>query len=613
MNCNYRQVSTLLAQRAEEVARYLLPQGRKEGQEWCVGSVNGEPGRSLKVHLIGEKAGIFCDFADSDSGDLLDLWALSRKITLVDALRDARQYLGLGAPQFEAYRPKQFARPSLKNIAQVSDTSQVMSYLVNERKLSKETIRTFKIGEQGRQITFPYYREGELIFIKQLGLDRDNGKKRIHVESGCEPCLFGWHTLPGNSRTVTLTEGEIDAMSLYQYGIPALSVPFGGGTGNKHKWIEYEFDRLARFDEIYLNFDNDAEGEAATFEIVQRLGRYRCRIVKLPKKDANECLMAGISKDQILKFFDASVTLDPEELQSAHTFVDEVIETFYPPGGVERGYQSPWEKAFGKIVLRPDDLSVWTGINGQGKSLMLGQICLTVMQQGARVCIASLEIMPKRLLMNLTRQAAAVAEPSVEYIHAIHKWYEGRLWLFNLVGTAKYKRLLEVFLYARQRYGVDFFVIDSFMKLDIAEDDYRAQKEFMSELCDFKNQYNCQVHIIVHPRKGADETRPPGKLDNKGTGAISDLADNCFTVWRNKRKEEIAQLKAGGKVLTNDDVNTLNSADCLWCCDKQRNGDWEGKVALWFDPKSKQYMNGPNRRPNQMVEYSSVSPGVRCV
>lgn len=85
----------------------------------------------------------------------------------------------------------------------------------------------------------------------------------------------------------------------------------------------------------------------------------------------------------------------------------------------------------------------------------------------------------------------------------------------------------------------DVFVIDSFMKLDIAEDDYKAQKVLIEQLCDFKNQHGCHIHIVVHPRKGADELRPPGKLDNKGTGAISDLADNCFTVCRNKYKEEL--------------------------------------------------------------------------
>jgi twinkle protein len=110
------------------------------------------------------------------------------------------------------------------------------------------------------------------------------------------------------------------------------------------------------------------------------------------------------------------------------------------------------------------------------------------LKKGAKVCIASLEIKPRRLLFRLTRQASALELPSPEYIEAVHDWYGDKLWLFDLVRTAKSQRLIEVFRYARQRYGVDVFVIDSLMKLDIAEDDYKAQKVFMEQLCDFKNQ-----------------------------------------------------------------------------------------------------------------------------
>jgi twinkle protein len=262
----------------------------------------------------------------------------------------------------------------------------------------------------------------------------------------------------------------------YQYGLPALSVPFGGGGGNKQRWVEYEFDRLAIFDRIYLCLDEDKEGLIATRELVERLGRHRCHIVKLPHKDANECLQANVPREIMQQCFDLAITLDPEELKSASEFVDQVIDEFYPAPGVHLGYDAPWEKTQGKILFRPDELSVWTGINGHGKSQFLGQIILHAMKQGARVCIASLELKPKRLLMRLTRQAGALAEPTEEYIRAIHTWYEDKLWLFDLVGTAKSKRLLDVFLYARQRYNIDVFVIDSFMKLDIAEDDYKAQK-----------------------------------------------------------------------------------------------------------------------------------------
>ena len=70
-----KEISRLLAQRAEEIARHLLPNGKKESNEWRTGSVNGEAGHSLGVHLSGEKAGLWCDFSNAgDKGDLIDLW-----------------------------------------------------------------------------------------------------------------------------------------------------------------------------------------------------------------------------------------------------------------------------------------------------------------------------------------------------------------------------------------------------------------------------------------------------------------------------------------------------------------------------------------------------------
>src|SRR5204863_5984351 len=108
-----------------------------------------------------------------------------------------------------------------------------------------------------------------LIFVKYLGIHRPEGKKQIRVEPNCEPCLFGWQAIPFITRKIIITEGEIDAMSLYQYGKPALSVPFGGGAGDKQKWIEYEFDKLAAFDEIFLCLDQDKEGQTAVKEIIE--------------------------------------------------------------------------------------------------------------------------------------------------------------------------------------------------------------------------------------------------------------------------------------------------------------------------------------------------------
>lgn len=64
-------------------------------------------------------------------------------------------------------------------------------------------------------------------------------------------------------RAVVLCEGEIDCMSYAQYGISALSVPFGGGKGAKQQWIEFEYHNLDRFEEIFISMDVDDVGREA--------------------------------------------------------------------------------------------------------------------------------------------------------------------------------------------------------------------------------------------------------------------------------------------------------------------------------------------------------------
>lgn len=594
-----RELSQRLAQNAETVARHLLPNGKRFGKEWCVGSIHGEPGDSLKVRIEGDDAGVWCDFASgTDKGDLLQLWKQVRQISFVQTLDEVRAYLGVSAPAFEPVGAKTFKRP--EKVACTAPKDAVFNYLTNERRLTAETLKAFQIGEAGRDMVFPYKRDGELIMVKCIGIDRDEkGKKKVRVSPDAEPSLFGWQALDVDAETVIICEGEIDAMTLHQYGFPALSVPFGGGGGDKQRWVEYEYPHLDRFREIFLCLDNDEEGIKGMEELVRRLGAHRCKVVEMPMKDANECLQAGFDRDIIQTALNASRAIDPSELKSASVYVDEVIEEFYPLSGSKPGEGLPWSKTHQNVRLRAAELSVWTGINGHGKSQMLGQVMLEVMKKGGRVCIASMEIKPRKLLFRMVRQATILRDPSVPYIQHVHQWLHDKLWLFDVVGSTKSDRILEVFKYARKRYGVSHFVIDSLMKCGIAEDDYRGQKAFIESLADFKNEFDCHVHLVAHARKGDDEAGFVGKLDVKGTGAITDLADNCFSAWRNKKKEEESRK-------TEPNEKKLQEPDAILNCDKQRNGEWEGKIALWFDPESFQYLESEDTPPKRYINYEGV-------
>jgi twinkle protein len=202
---------------------------------------------------------------------------------------------------------------------------------------------------------------------------------------------------------------------------------------------------------------------------------------------------------------------------------------------------------------------------------------------------------PRKTLARIVRQSTGKKMPEKKTISDTLEWLSDKIWLFSLVGTGKADKLLEVFEYAFKRHGVRHFLIDSLMKLGLHEDDYNGQKAIMERLCDWANATGAHIHLIAHPRK-EDEAVPAGKMAIKGTGALTDLAFNVFSVWRNKKKEHTVQAYLNGEAVelpkgkTMEDVKT--QPDAILVCDKSRNVEGvEGKYGLFYDTESLQYLN----------------------
>lgn len=569
------EISERLARQAESVAMRLLPNGKRDGREWVAGSVSGEAGKSLKVVLAGEKAGLWKDFASQQSGDLLDLWAATRGFSIVDAMREARDYLGLATPTFAGSAKRDYRRPEKPKGTRPK--ARVLDYL-HSRGLTDAAIAAYRVAanEDDDEIIFPYLRGGALINAKYMKLERQDGKKVVRQEKDAEPSLFGWQAIPDRARSVVICEGEIDALTWFQMGFPALSV--WSGAGNL-QWIENEWDRLAAFDRIYVAFDSDEAGQVGAAATIDRLGRARCRLVETPYKDANECLKAGLDAECFRDIVDHARSMDPKELRSASSYADAVMVRFFPPEGTVTGWNTPFDRLTArKIEFHPGELVIINGINGHGKTKLTTQIVLSLCRQGAKCCIASMEVKPDALLHSMTRQACALQDPTEPFIAHVQAYWDGRLWMFDVVGTTKAEYLLDVFRYARACYGVTCFVVDSLAKCGLAEDDYNGQKRFVEALCDFKNETDSTVFLVTHSRKLDAETRIVDKMDIKGTGAIADLADVITTMWRNKGKEAAPEEKA-------------EEPDARWYWQKNRNGDFEGACQLWYDPKTYQFLD----------------------
>lgn len=279
------------------------------------------------------------------------------------------------------------------------------------------------------------------------------------------------------------------------------------------------------------------------------------------------------------------------KLIPASAFADEVAD-YLEHGTQLTGSKLPWRKTRDLIRFRSGEVTLWSGINGHGKSLALGQAASGFVCQRERVCIASLEMRPVVTLARMTRQTVGARHPDRSDVLDLHAIWSDWLWLYDQQGQVTGERILAVMRYAAERLKVQHFILDSLMKCGLAEDDYTGQKLFIDALCTIARDTGMHIHLVAHSRKGRDETQAPGKMDVKGSGSITDQVDNVVVWWRNKAKE--ASLQAGEPV-------EANQPDAIMIIDKQRNGEFEGKVAFWFDKDSLQYIESPASIPADMM------------
>lgn len=592
------RISELLAKDAERVCRELLPAGRNRSSEWTVGSTGGDEGDSLRVRLTGDKAGVWSDFATGEAGDLIDLWAAVRGCDLGTAIREAKSWLGVADADVRPQREREYKPPQIPRCTEVE--GEALRWLTEERGLSEGTLREFRVACAGPRVLFPFLSpQGERVMVKFRSI---TDKTTAPTSADQRPSLFGWQAVPPKVRHITLTEGEIDAMSLAELGIPALSVPFGGGGGNKQAWVEHEYENLARFDVIYLALDNDAPGREAAAEIAKRLGPERCRMVELPAKDANDCLRQGLD---LQAAFRTAKSMDPDGLVTASALKDDVMALMYPdPDAPANHIETPWN-IHEDLVFRWGELVVAAGINGHGKTSLVNQCALAAIRQGERVMVASLEYRPERFLRKMVIQGAGLANeyPARPYAEAVTEWMGDRLLLWGKTGSQKLEELIEVMRYSAKRYGVRVFVVDSMTKLGLGEEDYDGQKRAVEALADFKNDFNAVVLLVCHVRKGASEDQVFDKTDVKGTGAVTDLADTVLLVRRNKVKEREADKAKHGR---EHKAEALAEPDTYLSIGKQRNGGNEVTKGLWFVRGCEQFVRAEDQKPWRYVNWSAA-------
>lgn len=261
-------------------------------------------------------------------------------------------------------------------------------------------------------------------------------------------------------------------------------------------------------------------------------------------------------------------------------FEDEVIEYFETRKHGILGDKLPFESADQKIGFRKKEVTVLAGVNGHGKSLLLGQMSLDIVSKGSKLLMASLEMPPVSTLARMTKQATGIYIPEPRDVHKFMEWKLDHFYLFNHVGSLEPWQVISLCRYAAIELKVDHVVVDSLTKCTRGEQDYDGQKDFMNRLCEVAKEMNIHIFLVHHVRKGNDEAETANKFDLKGSGAISDLVDNVMIIARNIKKERDTELQG---------IKDNSVADAALIVSKQRHADWTGTIKLWFDVKSQQF------------------------
>ena len=214
--------------------------------------------------------------------------------------------------------------------------------------------------------------------------------------------------------------------------------------------------------------------------------------------------------------------------------------------------------------------------------MVLGQVCVGLLAQQKKVCIASFEMKPIQTLRRMYCQYAGtnVLEPEAK------KRFFGiaeKLWMYQQVRSVKAENLLKIIRYSKRVLGVDHFVIDSLMRCGIAGTDFDKQKWFVDELVTVALDEGIHIHLVAHQKKPENGDQRPGtKYGIAGSGDISNLAHNVINVFENR-----------------DDNRAY---DNLLTVQKQRNYDGESNpepmFKFVFDSKSLQFCDQGTMRPS---------------
>jgi len=443
---------------------------------------------------------------------------------------------------------REYIRPDFSATAHTPPSSKVVEWF-KSRGITHDTLTQLNVseglefmpqtGKNENTIKFNYFMGNQLINIKY----RD-GRKNFKLYKGAEKVFYNINSIVGHD-TCVIVEGEIDALSLHEAGVPnVISVP-NGATLN-HNNLDYLDNCIDYFEDktkIILAVDADEPGTMLKHEFIRRLGAESCYIVDFKDcKDANEYLVSH-GTEELKNAIHVSTQVPLENVTTLKDVENDLKD--FVKHGFKPGFQVGLEN-FDKIFSTyTGQFITVTGIPSSGKSDFVDQMVVGYNKQyGWKTAFASPENQPIYL-----------------HAHKLMRKTWGDMPLPGDIGSSTWKEVsnhvndnyyfIDMDKYSLEsvlrkgaelvkRKGIKCLVIDPYNKIRdanaVSDDVNRYTMDYLSKIEQFCKRYDVLTFIVAHPTKMMRDQngkiQEPTMYNIKGGGEWYDASYHGLLVHR---------------------------------------------------------------------------------
>ena len=425
------------------------------------------------------------------------------------------------------------------------------------RGITEETCKKcdYQLGENyaGKKVHIQLIKDENGRLIDQKTRDKDKKFSWIgaspYKNNGGIIGSWGW---PAKGRSVVITEGEIDRMSVSQAfdnKYPTGSLP--NGSGSVKKAILADWDKLLRFDHIYLCFDNDEPGQKALAEACELLPVGRVKIMTVPGKDANATLQESGPSPIVRAYWDAK-PFQPDGIRDGREFTRESLKK-----RKAKGYTMPWPK-LNEMWLGSRDAELTTICAGSGigkttivrdlayamrmdHDMKIGNIYLEESNETSAAAYCALHAgVPLKQVLN---DPESISDD--QWDAALAAVIHDGMMFYNHFGSLESDRLITMMRYMAAS-GCKRIVLDhiSMVTSGLESGSEGERKDIdilMTKLASFVQETGCSVYAIVHLKRTKKDFNGGDQIslsDMRGSASIEQLSFNVLAIERDQQDED---------------------------------------------------------------------------